>query len=39
MLSSSLQPEFSAALVGLKPPQQAVAQARRRIEHFLEAIR
>ncbi len=39
MLSSTLQPEFSAVLVGVKTPRQAVAHARRRFEHFLEAIR
>ncbi len=39
MLSSTLQPEFSAVLVGVETPRQAVAHARRRMEHFLEAIR
>lgn len=39
MLSTTLQPEFSAVLVGVKTPRQAVAHARRRAEHFLEAIR
>jgi len=39
MLSSTLQPELSAVLVGRKSPQQAVTQSRRRVEHFLEAIR
>jgi multiple sugar transport system substrate-binding protein len=39
MLSTTLQPEFSAVLVGVKTPRQAVEHARRRIEHFLLAIR
>ncbi|MFQ5829637.1 MAG: ABC transporter substrate-binding protein [Candidatus Methylomirabilia bacterium] len=39
MLSTTLQPEFSAVLVGVKRPEQAVAHARRRLEHFLAAIR
>jgi len=39
MLSSTLQPEFSAVLVGMKPAHQAIAHSRGRVEHFLEAIR
>jgi multiple sugar transport system substrate-binding protein len=39
MLSTALQPEFSAVLVGVKTPEQAVAHGRRRVEHFLQAIR
>ena len=39
MLSTTLQPEFSAVLVGVKTPREAIAHARRRLEHFLEAIR
>ena len=38
MLSTTLQPEFSAVLVGVKTPGRAVGDARRRLEHFLEAI-
>lgn len=39
MLSTTLQPEFSAVLVGLKTPGQAVAHARRQLDYFLEVIR
>ncbi len=39
MLSTTLQPEFSAVLVGVKSPRQAMAHARRRLAHFLQAIR
>lgn len=39
MLSTTLQPELSAVLVGVKPPGRAIAHARRRIEHFLHGIR
>jgi multiple sugar transport system substrate-binding protein len=39
MLSTTLQPELSAVLVGVKTPRQAVEHARRRIDHFLLAIR
>jgi len=39
MLSTTLQPEFSAVLVGVKTPREAIAHARRRFEHFLEAVR
>jgi len=38
VLSTTLQPEFSAVLVGVKTPRQAVAHARRRLYHFLRAI-
>jgi len=39
LLSSNLQPEASAALVGLKSPRRAIADARRRLEHFLQPLR
>ena len=35
VLSTTLQPEFSAALVGIKAPRRAVDDGRRRLEHFL----
>jgi multiple sugar transport system substrate-binding protein len=38
VLSTTLQPEFSAVLVGVKTPRQAVTHARRRLDHFLRAI-
>jgi len=37
--SATVQPEFSAALVGVKPPERAIADARARLSHFLEAVR
>jgi multiple sugar transport system substrate-binding protein len=39
MLSTTLQPEFSAALVGVKTPHEAVAHARRRLAYLLEGLR
>ena len=39
MISTTLQPEFSAVLVGLTTPADAVARARRHIEHLLQGIR
>ena len=39
MLSTTVQPEFSAALVGVKTPEQAVCYARRRLEYMLSGIR
>jgi multiple sugar transport system substrate-binding protein len=39
MLSTMLQPELSAALVGIKTPRQAVAAARYQLGHFLESVR
>ncbi len=39
LLSATLQPEFSAALVGVKSPRRAIADARARLDHFLGAIR
>ena len=39
LLSATVQPEFSAALVGVKSPRRAIADARARLDHFLGAIR
>ncbi len=39
MLSTTVQPEFSAALVGVKTPEQALADARRRLEYMLKGLR
>jgi multiple sugar transport system substrate-binding protein len=39
MLSTALQPELSAALVGVKTPAQSVAHARRRLEFLLRDAR
>jgi multiple sugar transport system substrate-binding protein len=39
LLSSTLQPEFSAVIVGVKPAERAVADAGARLRYFLEAIR
>jgi multiple sugar transport system substrate-binding protein len=39
LLSATVQPEFSAALVGVKPPERAIADARARLHYFLEAVR
>ena len=39
MLSTTLQPEFSAALVGVKTPERAIADASARLEHLLQALR
>ena len=39
MLSTTLQPEFSAALVGVKSPPEAVRHARRRLAYLLEGLR
>jgi hypothetical protein len=38
MLSTALQPELSAALVGVKTPAQSVAHARRRLEFLLAGL-
>ena len=38
VLSTTLQPEFSAVLVGLKPAQRAIREGRQRLEHFLGAL-
>jgi multiple sugar transport system substrate-binding protein len=39
LLSTTLQPEFSAVLVGLRPPDRAIAEARHRLDHFLASRR
>jgi multiple sugar transport system substrate-binding protein len=39
MLSTSLQPEVSAAVVGVKSPVRAVADARRQLEYALSGLR
>ena len=39
MLSTSLQPEVSAAVVGVKSPARAVADARHQLEHALSGLR
>jgi multiple sugar transport system substrate-binding protein len=39
LLSATVQPEFSAVIVGVKPAQRAVADAGARLRYFLEAIR
>jgi multiple sugar transport system substrate-binding protein len=39
MLSTTVQPEFSAVLVGVKTPEQAIGYARRRLEYMLDGIR
>jgi multiple sugar transport system substrate-binding protein len=39
VLSTTVQPEFSAVLVGLKSPQRAIRDGRRRLEHFLVSLR
>lgn len=37
MITQVMQPEFSAALSGIKTPQAALASARAQIEHIMEA--
>jgi multiple sugar transport system substrate-binding protein len=39
MLSTTVQPEFSAVLVGVKTPRQALDDSRRRLEYMLGGIR
>ena len=39
LLSTTLQPEFSAVLVDRKPPGRAIAEARHRLDYFLVARR
>jgi multiple sugar transport system substrate-binding protein len=39
MLSTTLQPEFSAAVVGVKSPREAVRHAQRRLDYLLEGLR
>jgi multiple sugar transport system substrate-binding protein len=38
MLSTTLQPEFSAVLVGRKSPERAMRDATAQVEHLLRAI-
>jgi len=38
ILSTTLQPELSAVLVGVKTPAEAVAQSRRRLEFLLQGL-
>jgi hypothetical protein len=38
MLSTTLQPELSAALVGVRTPADSVAHARRRLEFLLAGL-
>jgi multiple sugar transport system substrate-binding protein len=39
MLSTTLQPELSAAIVGVKTPAEAIEQGRRRLEFLFRGIR
>jgi len=39
LVSATVQPEFSAALVGVKSPERAIADAGTRLRYFLEALR
>jgi multiple sugar transport system substrate-binding protein len=39
LLSTTLQPELSAVLVGLEPASRAIAQSRRRLDYFLASRR
>jgi multiple sugar transport system substrate-binding protein len=39
LLSATVQPEFSAALVGVKRPERAIADASKRLGFFLQAVR
>jgi multiple sugar transport system substrate-binding protein len=39
LLSATVQPEFSAALVGVKRPERAIADAGKRLGFFLQAVR
>jgi trehalose/maltose transport system substrate-binding protein len=39
MLSTTVQPEFSAAVVGVKTPEQALGYAKRRLEYLLSELR
>lgn len=39
MLSSTLQPELSAVLVGIKSPREVVRQSRARLAHMLSDLR
>jgi hypothetical protein len=37
MMSQVMQPEFSAAITGIKTPAEALRSAQRQIEHILGA--
>ena len=39
LVSATVQPEFSAALVGVKVPERAIEDTRVRLGHFLGALR
>jgi multiple sugar transport system substrate-binding protein len=39
LLSATVQPEFSAALVGVKSPERAIADASARLGYVLRAVR
>jgi hypothetical protein len=39
LLSTMLQPSFSAVLVGRTPPERAIAETRHRLAYFLESRR
>jgi multiple sugar transport system substrate-binding protein len=39
VISTTVQPEFSAVLVGLKSPDRAISEGRRRLEHFRISVR
>ena len=39
MLSTTVQPEFSAAVVGVKTPEQALGYAKHRLEYMLRGLR
>jgi multiple sugar transport system substrate-binding protein len=39
MLSTTLQPELSAVVVGVKSPERAVTDARRQLEYMLSGLR
>ena len=39
MISTTLQPELSAALVGVKTPERSVVDSRRRLDFFLRDLR
>ena len=39
MVSTTVQPEFSAAMVAVKTPQQALDHARRRLVYMLGGLR
>jgi hypothetical protein len=38
MLSTTLQPEFSAALVGRKSPARAIQDGKAQVEHLQQAL-